>query len=46
MGTCQNLLAHLSEEHNYVLNDFRVRDSELIDSLHITYCMHLYGCEL
>ena len=29
---------------NYL--DFRVCDSETSDSLHKTYCMHLYGCEL
>ena len=27
-------------------SDFRVRDSSTLDSLHRTYCMHMYGCEL
>ena len=27
-------------------SDFRVCDSNALDSLHRTYCMHMYGCEL
>ena len=30
----------------WVFSDFRVCDSSTLDSLHRTYCMHMYGCEL
>ena len=29
-----------------MISDFRVCDSSTLDSLHRTYCMHMYGCEL
>ena len=31
---------------NWIIGDFRVCDSSTLDSLHRTYCMHMYGCEL
>ena len=36
------------QRSNRVLSDFtcRVCDSSTLDSLHKTYCMHMYGCEL
>ena len=36
----------LYQRSNWVINDFRVCDSSTLDSLHRTYCMHMYGCEL
>ncbi len=34
------------QRSNWVLSDFGICDSMSLDSLHKTYCMHLYGCEL
>ena len=34
------------QRSNWVNSDFRVCDSSTLDSLHRTYCMHMYGCEL
>ena len=34
------------QRSNAIINDFRVCNSETLDSLHRTYCMHMYGCEL
>ena len=31
---------------NWVFSDFRVYYSSTLDSLHRTYCMHMYECEL
>ena len=36
----------LYQRSNWVISDFRVCDSSTLDSLHQTYCMHMYGCEL
>ena len=36
----------LYQRSNWVISDFRVCDSSTLDSLHRTYCMHMYGCEL
>ena len=36
----------LYQRNNWVISDFRVCDSNTLDSLHRTYCMHMYGCEL
>ena len=39
-------ICDLYQRSNRVISDFRVCDSNALDSLHITYCMHMYGCEL
>ena len=36
----------LYQRSNRVISDFRVCESNALDSLHRTYCMHMYGCEL
>ena len=39
-------ICDLYQKSNRVISDFRVCDSNTLDSLHRTYWMHLYGCEL
>ena len=39
-------ICDLYQISNRVISDFRVYDSNALDSLHRTYCMHMYGCEL
>ena len=39
-------ICDLYQRSNSVISDFRVCDSNALDSLHRTYCMHMYGCEL
>ena len=34
------------QRSNSVLANFSVCDSESLDNLHNTFCMHMYGCEL
>ena len=44
-----NIVGHvcdLYQRSNSVISDFNVCDSVLLYSLHQTYCMHMYGCEL
>ena len=41
-----NNICDLYQRSNGVINDFRVCDSNALDSFHRTYCMHMYGCEL
>ena len=36
----------LYQRSNWLISDFRPCDSVTLDSLHLTYCMHMYGCEL
>ena len=36
----------LYKRSNWIISDFSVCDSSTLDSLHRTYCMHMYGCEL
>ena len=36
----------LYKRSNWIISGFRVCDSSTLDSLHRTYCMHMYGCEL
>ena len=36
----------LYQRTNWAISDFRMCDSSTLDSLHRTYCMHMYGCEL
>ena len=36
----------LFQRSKWVISDFRVCGSNILDSLHRTYCMHMYGCEL
>ena len=45
----RNIVGHVCDLYqcsNSVINDFNVCDSVSLDSLHQTYCMHMYGCEL
>ena len=39
-------ICDLYQRSNRVNSDFSVCDSNALDSLHRTYCMHMYGCEL
>ena len=39
-------ICDLYKRSNRVISDFRVCDSSTLDSLHRTYCMHMYGSEL
>ena len=34
----------LYKRSHWIISDFRVCDSSTLDSLHKTYCMHMYGC--
>ena len=36
----------LYQRSNLLINQFRPCNSETLDILHMTYCMHMYGCEL
>ena len=39
-------ICDLYQRSNSIINDFRVCDSDILDSIHNTFCMHMYGCEL
>ena len=39
-------ICDLYQGSNRVISDFRVCDSNAVDSLHRTYCIHMNGCEL
>ena len=41
-----NNVCHLYQRSNLIISQFRSCDSETLDRLHKTYCMHMYGCEL
>ena len=34
------------QRSNSVISDFSICDSETLDKVHSTFCMHMYGCEL
>ena len=36
----------LYQRSNLLISQFRPCNSETLDRLHMTYCMHMYGCEL
>ena len=36
----------LYQRSNLLISQFRPCSSETLDRLHMTYCMHMYGCEL
>ena len=36
----------LKQRCNLLISQFRPCNSETLDRLHMTYCMHMYGCEL
>ena len=36
----------LYQRSNSIFTEFHACDSETLDSLHLTFCMHMYGCEL
>ena len=36
----------LYQRSNLLISQFRHCNSETLDRLHMTYCMHMYGCEL
>ena len=31
---------------NSFINDVSICDSEILDKVHSTFCLHMYGCEL
>ena len=41
-----NYVCDLYQRSNLIISQFRSCDSETLDRLHKTYCMHMYGCEL
>ena len=41
-----NNICDLYQRSNRDISDFRVSDTNALDNLHRTYCMHMYGCEL
>ena len=41
-----NNICDLYQRSNLLISQFRSCDSETLDILHKTYCMHMYGCEL
>ena len=42
----KTFVIYINEAIGLLYSDFRVCDSSTLDSLHRTYCMHMYGCEL
>ena len=46
---CRNItesVCGLNMRNNWVISDFSLCDCSTLDSLHRTYCMHMFGCEL
>ena len=41
-----DIISDLYQQSNWLISDFRSCDSITLDSLHMTFCMHMYGCEL
>ena len=41
-----NNVCDLYQRSNFIISQFRSCDSETLDRLHKTYCMHMHGCEL
>ena len=41
-----NNICDLYQRSNLLISQFRSCDSETLDRLHKTYCMHMHGCEL
>ena len=41
-----NNICDLYQRSNFLISQFRSCDSETLDRLHKTCCMHMYGCEL
>ena len=41
-----NNICDLYQRSNLLISQFISFDSETVDRLHKTYCMHMYGCEL
>ena len=39
-------ICDLCQRSNSIINNFRVCDSDILDSIHNTFCMYMYGCEL
>ena len=40
-----NNIFDLYQRRNLIISLFKTCDSETLDRLHKTYCMHMYGCE-
>ena len=38
-------VSDLYQRTSWVISDFRTCDSNTLDNLHRTYCIHMYGCE-
>ena len=41
-----NNVCDFYQRSNSIIADFHVCDSETLDSIHSTFSMHMYGCEL
>ena len=41
-----NNVCDFYQGNNSVISDFSICDSETLDKVHSTFCMHMYGCEL
>ena len=39
-------ICDLYQRSNLLISQFRSCNNETLDKLHMTYCMHMYGCEL
>ena len=39
-------ICDLYHRSNLLISQFRSCNNETLDKLHMTYCMHMYGCEL
>ena len=37
---------NLCQRSNLLISQFRPCNNETLDNLHMTYCMHMYGCKL
>ena len=45
----RNILSIVSDFYqrsNSAISDFGICDSEILDKIHSTFCMHMYGCQL
>ena len=41
-----NTVCDFYQRSHGLINEFRACECITLDNLHITYCMHMYGCEL
>ena len=45
-NTISNLCEFYQRSNYSVISDFSICDSDTLDNVHFTFCMHMYGCEL